>query len=90
MDNVQLRYVFDRLKQANNETKRGLLQIEVRRSGTNVKKLISTGVHLYKNQFSDKNGFTCKNHDNAPAITGKVVRMFRQIEAFALSDKCNF
>jgi site-specific recombinase XerD len=89
MDNVQLRYVFDRLKQANNDTKKGLLQIEIRQSATNVKKLISTGVHLHKNQFSDKNGFTCKNHDNAPAITGKVARMFRQIEAFALSDKCN-
>jgi site-specific recombinase XerD len=46
-------------------------------------------VHLYKGQFSDKNGFTCKNHDNAPAITGKVARMFRQIEAFVLSGKCN-
>jgi site-specific recombinase XerD len=89
MDNVQLRYVFDRLKQANNGTKKGLLQIEIRQSATNVKKLISTGVHLHKNQFSDKNGFTCKNHDNAPAITGKVARMFRQIEAFALSGKCN-
>ncbi|MDR2086109.1 MAG: site-specific integrase [Dysgonamonadaceae bacterium] len=89
MDNVQLRYVFDRLKQANNDTKKGLLQIEARKSGTNVKKLISTGVHLYKNQFSDRNGFTCKNHDNAPAITGKVTRMFRQIEAFVLSDKCS-
>jgi hypothetical protein len=41
MDNVQLRYVFDRLRQADNATKKGLLQIEVRQSGTNVKKLIS-------------------------------------------------
>ncbi|MDR2086507.1 MAG: hypothetical protein LBP72_04955 [Dysgonamonadaceae bacterium] len=89
MDNVQLRFVFDRLKQANNDTKKGLLQIEARKSGTNVKKLISTGVHLYRNQFSDRNDFTCKNHNNAPAITGKVTRMFRQIEAFALSDKCS-
>lgn len=88
MDNAQLRYVFDQKKQANNETKKGLLQIEVRLKGTNKRKTISTGVSLYKNQFSDKNGFTCKNHPNAPAVTGKVSRMFRQIEAFVLSENC--
>jgi site-specific recombinase XerD len=88
MNNAQLRYIFDRQKQANNSTKTGLLQIEVRITGTNRRKLISTGIHLYKNQFSDKNGFTCKNHDNAPAITGKATRIFRQIEAFVLSEKC--
>jgi site-specific recombinase XerD len=88
MDNAQLRYVFDRQKQANNDTRSGLLQIEVRLTGTNRRVLISTGIHLYKNQFSNKNGFTCKNHENAPAITGKAVRIFRQIEAFVLSEKC--
>ncbi|MCL1937200.1 MAG: site-specific integrase, partial [Candidatus Azobacteroides sp.] len=88
MNNAQLRYVFDRQRQANNDTKMGLLQIEVRLTGTNKRKLISTGIHLYKNQFSDKNGFTCKNHVNAIAVTGKVVRMFRQIESFVLSENC--
>ena len=57
MDNAQLRYIFDRQKQANNEAKKGLLQIEVRLTGSNKRKLISTGIHLYKNQFSEKNGF---------------------------------
>lgn len=88
MDNAQLRYVFDARKQANNDTVPGLLQIEVRLKGTNKRRTISTGVKLYKNQFSDRNGFTCKNHPNAPAITGKVTRMFRQIEAFVMSDSC--
>jgi site-specific recombinase XerD len=88
MDNAQLRFIFDRYKKANNNTKRGLLQIEVRLTGTNIRKLVSTGIHLYKNQFSDKNGFTCKNHDSAPAITGKAARQFRRIEAFVLSEKC--
>ncbi|MDR2040764.1 MAG: hypothetical protein LBP98_00400, partial [Tannerella sp.] len=65
MNNIQLRFVFDRKKEANNDTKKGLLQIEVRITGTNRRKLISTGVRLHKNQFSGKNGFTCKNHANA-------------------------
>jgi len=89
MENIQLRYIFDRKKEANDSTKTGLLQIEVRITGSNKKKLISTGIHLYKKQFSDKNGFTCKNHENSIGITGKGRSLFRQIEAFVLSDKCN-
>jgi site-specific recombinase XerD len=88
MDNAQLRYIFDRKNIANNDTKIGLLQIEVRLSGTNKRKLISAGIHLYKNQYSYKNGFTCKNHNNAPAITGKAARIFIKIESFVFSDKC--
>jgi len=87
MDNVQLRFVFDRLNQAT-ETKKGLLQIEVRMTGTYIKKTISTGIHLTKNQFSPKNGFTCRNHPNAVAITGQAASLFRKIEAFVLSPNC--
>lgn len=87
MDNLQLRFVFDRKKQAS-ETKTGLLQIEVRLQKTNRAIFISTGIRLFKNQFSEKNGFTCRNHNNASLLTGKGTRMFRQIEAFCLSDKC--
>ena len=87
MDNLQIRFVFDRKKQAT-DTKKALLQIEVRVQKTSQKVFISTGIHLYKNQFSDRNGFTCRNHNNSVPITGKATRIFRQIEAFCLSDKC--
>jgi site-specific recombinase XerD len=87
MDNVQLRYIFDRAKTAT-DTQKGLLQIEVRKSKTNQRRLISTGIRLTKNQFSSKNGFTCKNHPNALAITGQAVSIFRKIEAFVLSKEC--
>ena len=88
MENIQLRYIFDRRKTADNNTVKGLLQIEVRITGSNRRKLFSTGIRLFKNQFTPRNGFTCRNHPNAPAITGAAVRMFRRIEAFALSEKC--
>jgi site-specific recombinase XerD len=87
MNSIQLRFVFDRKKEAGN-TKKGLLQIEARLTGTNRRKLISTGVRLYANQFSDKNGFTCRNHPNAPVITGNATRIFREVEAFVFSDRC--
>jgi site-specific recombinase XerD len=88
MENLSVRFVFDRKKQAS-ETKKGLLQIEVRRINSSKRVMISTGIRLHKNQFSDRNGFTCRNHDSAALITGKAHRIFRQIEALALSDKCS-
>jgi len=87
MENLSVRYVFDRIRQAS-ETRKGLLQIEVRLNKTSRKTFISTGIHLYSNQFSDKNGFTCKNHPNAVVLTGKARKIFNKIEAFCLSDDC--
>ncbi len=85
--NLILRFVFDRKNTATDKTK-GLLQIEVRQKGTSKRVFVSTGIKLTKNQFSDKNGFACKNHPNAPSLTGKGHKIFREIEAFVLSDKC--
>jgi site-specific recombinase XerD len=80
--------VFDRLKVANNSTKKGLLQIEVRKVRSNARVLITTGVHLYRNQFSDTNGFTCRNHDNSLIVTSEARKLFKKIETFVFSDKC--
>jgi hypothetical protein len=41
-----------------------------------------------KSQHSDKAGFTCINHPLAAAVTAKAWRIFREVEAFVLSDKC--
>jgi site-specific recombinase XerD len=41
-----------------------------------------------KSQCSDKAGFTCINHPLAAAVTAKAWRIFREVEAFVLSDKC--
>ena len=87
MKDLSIRYVFDRIRQAS-ETRKGLLQIEVRLNKTSRKTFISTGIHLYSNQFTDKNGFTCKNHPNAVALTGKARKIFNKIESFCLSDDC--
>ena len=87
MDNAIIRFVFDKNKRAT-KTRPGLLQIEVRLRSTNKCVYISTGIKIFQNQFSDANGFTCKNHPNSPALTGKGKRIFNQIEAFVLSDKC--
>lgn len=87
MDNAIIRYRFDKKKEAT-KTKTGLLQIEVRKKDSNECTLISTGIRLTKDQFSDKNGFTCVKHPNAAGITGKARNLFYQIEAFVLSEEC--
>lgn len=87
MNNISIRYVFDRKNQATN-SKKGLLQIEVRIIGKVNKTLVSTGIKILKNQFSDTNGFTCIKHPNAAAITKNARDTFNKIEAFVLSDKC--
>ena len=87
MEDLSMRYVFDR-KHTATQTKPGLLQIEVRINRTSQKKFISTGVKLYKNQFSERNGFTCINHPNSQIITGKARRVFNNVEAFVNSEQC--
>ena len=88
MNNIQLRFVFDRKKQATENTT-GLLQIEARLKGTNKSVYISTGIKLYKSQFSDKNGFTCIKHDKSGKINYQARTIYNKIEAFALSEKCH-
>lgn len=87
MNNIAIRFRFDKENKAT-KTKTGLLQIEVRELGTRECVLLSTGIKLYVNQFSDKMGFTCKNHNLADAITEQAHNIKDEIHAYALSDNC--
>lgn len=87
MNNLSMRYVFDRKHKAT-ETEKGLLQIEVRIIGTSTKKFFSTGVKLTSLQFSDKNGFTCISHPHSQVLTGRGRYVYNRIEAFIFSREC--
>ena len=90
MDSLSLRFIFDRKNEIKNKGKEtGLLHIEVRQNKTINRIFISTGIRLKPSEFTPKNGFTCKNHPNASAITAKAHRIFRDVEAFVLSENCN-
>jgi len=82
-----MRYVFDKKKQVA-KSGTGLLQIEVRQRGANRCVYLSAGFRLRADQFSDMNGFTCRNHPNAQTVTRAVRQLFSDIEAFVLSGKC--
>lgn len=96
MDNYSIRFVYDRKNETGVRGKvkgrtykeKGLLQIEVRKEGTYKRAYVSTNIHITPEQFDDKNGFTCKKHDNAKAITGKAHKRLREVEIFVSSEKC--
>lgn len=87
MENISLRFIYDKNKRATS-SKPVSLVIEVRQTGTNRAVYINTGIKLYPNQFSDRNGLTVKNHDKAGMITVKAKEIFNKVESFAFSDEC--
>lgn len=88
MERVSVKFVFDRKNESNNTSRKGLLQVEIRLIGTSKKVYISTGIKLYKKQFSNKENFTCKDHPNENTITKQGRDIFYKIQKYALSDKC--
>lgn len=87
MDNVSIRFVFDKKKQAT-ASRPGILSIEVRQTGTSRRVYISTGIKVYPNQFSPVGGFACRNHPNAELVTSKAHNIYNKVEAFCLSPEC--
>lgn len=100
MLDYSMRFVYDRKNETGHKDKdkskkkkdykeTGLLQIEVRKDGTDKRVFISTNIRIKPDQFSEKNGFTCRNHDSAKTLTGKAQEKFRKIEAFVRSERCH-
>lgn len=87
MDTLNLRFVFDRKKTANNTDSKGVLEIYAYDTATKNKTYLSTSIELYKNEYSVKGNKIIK-HPNAISLNGRANRMFRDVEAFALSSKC--
>lgn len=87
MDTLNLRFVFDRKKTANNTDSKGVLEIYAYDTVTKNKTYLSTHIELYKNEYSVKGNKIIK-HPNAVSLNGRANRMFRDVEAFALSNKC--
>lgn len=99
MKNFTMRFLFDKKNETGFRDKKkvkgkeyketGLLQIEVRQDGTDKRVLVSTGIRIRPDQFSDKMGFTCRNDDNAKAITGKARERYNEVFAWCESDQCH-
>lgn len=87
MVGLSINFIFD-IKGVSSRENLGLLQIVIRLNKTSRRKYISTGIRLFRHQFSDKKGFTCINHENAKAITSNAWDIYNKIEEYCLSDKC--
>lgn len=99
MKDYTIRFVYDRKNETGFRSKKkgssgkkfkedGLLQIEVKKDGTDKRVYISTNIRIRPDQFDDKMGFTCKNHTNAKGITGKARDRLAEVELFVSSDRC--
>ena len=96
MKDYTIRFVFDRKNESGFKEKKkgvkykedGLLQIEVKKDGTDKRVYISTNIRVRPDQYDSKMGFTCKNHPNAKGITGKAKDRLMEVELFVASDRC--
>lgn len=93
-----MRYIFDRKNETGYRNKikgkkykdLGLIQIEIRKDGTDKRAYVSTNVKVTPDQFAMSDGvLKIKNHDNAKSLSGKIRDRFNEVAAFISSDKCN-
>lgn len=90
MNSLKIKLVFDRKNVANTTDKQGIIEVYVYDSISRKKIYISTGVEVLKGQFKkgeNERGSIVK-HTNKVVLNGKLERLYREIEAFAISDKC--
>jgi hypothetical protein len=96
MKDFTVRFVFDCKNESGFKGKKkgvkykedGLLQIEVKKDGTDKRVYVSTNIRIRSDQYDSKMGFTCKNHPNAKGVTGKARDRLAEIELFVSSDRC--
>ena len=90
MDTLKIKLVFDRKGIANTSNKQGVIEVYIYDSLSRKKIYISTGIEVLKNQFTQPKGERGRivKHPNIIVKNGQLERTFREIEAFALSDKC--
>lgn len=90
MDSLKVKLVFDRKGVSNTTNKQGVIEVYIYDSITQKKVYISTGIEVLSNQFKkgkNERGYIIQ-HPNKVSKNGQLDRIFRDIEAFALSDKC--
>lgn len=90
METLKLKLVFDRRKEIKSSETQGAIEVYVYDSISRKNIYIPTGIKVLANQFSQKKGERGRivKHPNNVSINGNLDRIFREIEAFAISDKC--
>lgn len=90
METINLRLVFDRRKEVTSAETQGSIEVYVYDSVSRKNIYIPTGIKVLASQFRQKKGERGRivQHPSIVSINGNLDRIFRGIEAFALSDKC--
>lgn len=90
METLKLKLVFDRRKEVNTPNTQGSIEIYVYDSVSRKNIYIPTGIKVLASQFKQGKGErgSIIKHPNTISINGKLDRIYREVEAFSLSDKC--
>lgn len=90
MDNIKIRFVFDKKSETKKDPKStGLIQIEIRDKRTSRTLYISTGVRVSKSQYLEKDGeVKIVKHPKSAIYTVDVLKVYNKVFNFAYSDKC--
>lgn len=90
MDNIKIRFVFDKKSETKKNPKStGLIQIEIRDKRTSRTLYISTGIRVSKSQYLEKDGeVKIVKHPKSTMYTVDVLKMYNKVFNFAYSDKC--
>ena len=90
MENLAIRFVFDRRGKTKDDPKlKAPVHIEVYDNKSRKKAYVSTGVKITKEQYSPNGGFSVIKHPNAAILKSKAHNIYNKIEEFINSDKCN-
>lgn len=93
MDSLKFKLVFNRKNTANKTDRKGAIEVYVYDKATSKKAYISTGIEVLLDQFTQGKGEVGsinKKHSNDVTLNGTLKKLLREIEAFALSDKCKY
>lgn len=90
MKPVKIKLMFDRRNEAKSPKTKGNLDVYIYDANSRKKIYINTGISVLRSQFNQPKGEIGEiiKHPNAVALNGELTRIYRGIEAFALSDRC--
>lgn len=90
MDSLKFKVVFDRRKSIQTPKDKGDIEIYVYDSVCRKTRYINTGISVSKNQLEKPLNQEVRivKHPNANVLNGLLSRIYREVEAYGISDQC--
>lgn len=88
MDSLKFKVVFDRRKSIQTPKDKGYIEIYIYDSVCRKTRYINTGISVSKNQLEKPVNQEVRivKHPNANVLNGLLSRIYREVEAYGISD----